>query len=60
MPTHCFDVLLDGNLPKWDSGALPGVIGAVGGDGFLRRETVSKILQLSNLDADDVKYFDDA
>ncbi|GAB5404170.1 MAG: DNA polymerase III subunit delta [Aureliella sp.] len=58
MATHCFDILLDGKLPASKTGKLARVIGLVGSDGFLRRETVHSILELSELGQDDIKSFD--
>lgn len=58
MPTHCFDLLLDRKLPAADAASLPAVIGAIGNDSFLRRETVASLLQLAGFETDDVKFFD--
>ncbi|MFK7734544.1 MAG: DNA polymerase III subunit delta [Pirellulaceae bacterium] len=52
---HSFDLLL-GNHSL--SSELPGVIAAFGDDGFLRRETVSRLCQIADLSPDDVRRFD--
>lgn len=58
MPTHCFDILLDRKLPSSKSGQLAIVIGAVGNDGFLRRETVNSVLEIAGIETDDTRAFD--
>ncbi len=52
--THCFEILLEDQLP----GELPAVVFAFGDDGFLRRQTTSTILALSEIDQEDVRVFD--
>lgn len=52
--THCFEILLDGQLPP----QLPEVIVAHGDDGFLRRETVACILSGAGLTMDDLRTYD--
>lgn len=51
---HCFDLLLANKLP----GELPQVIVAYGDEAFLRKETVSAVLQLAGFDADALRSFD--
>lgn len=52
--THCFEILLATELPR----ELPPVVVAFGDDAFLRRESVSRLVQLAGIDIQEAKTFD--
>ncbi len=51
---HCFDILLGDKLAS----ELPAVVVAYGDDAFLRKETVSSLLDLAGIDHEAPRYFD--
>ncbi len=53
---HCFDLLLSATAKPLEE--LPAVVVAFGDDGFLRRETVSVILKLADIDPEQTRTFD--
>jgi DNA polymerase III subunit delta len=54
MSHHCFDILLNNQLP----GQLPGVVVLLGDEGFLRRETLNAIAKLASWNLAEARTFD--
>lgn len=52
--THCFEILFASKLPR----ELPSVVVAFGDDAFLRRQCVSRLVELAGIDIQEAKVFD--